>query len=105
MRSAVEFDVTGNFTGFFVGKLAGDGFVIGLDNSLPMIERAIRDNGGARAVYMRADALSLPFDDGSFDVVCCFAARSNPCAPGTFGENVLQAIPLRRDKCFENPRN
>jgi SAM-dependent methyltransferase len=23
---------------------------------------------------MRADALSLPFNDGAFDVVCCFAA-------------------------------
>jgi SAM-dependent methyltransferase len=64
----------GNFTSFFAGKLAGDGFVIGLDNSLPMIERAVADNSDARAVYMHADALSLPFDDGAFDAVCCFAA-------------------------------
>jgi SAM-dependent methyltransferase len=39
-----------------------------------MIERAVRDNSSARAVYMRADALDLPFDDGAFDAVCCFAA-------------------------------
>jgi SAM-dependent methyltransferase len=64
----------GNFTNFFADKLDGSGFVIGLDNSLPMIARAVRDNSGARAVYMRADALDLPFDDGMFDVVCCFAA-------------------------------
>ncbi len=64
----------GNFTRFFANQLSGDGFVIGLDNSVAMLERAVRDNSGARAVYMRADALSLPFNDGAFDVVCCFAA-------------------------------
>jgi SAM-dependent methyltransferase len=64
----------GDFTSFPAGKLAGDGLVIGLDNSLPMMERAVGDNSHARAVYMRADALSLPFDDGAFDAVCCFAA-------------------------------
>ena len=34
----------GNFTSFFAGLLAEDGFVIGLDNSVPMMERAVRDN-------------------------------------------------------------
>lgn len=73
----------GTFTGFFGGKLTGDGFVIGLDNSVPMIERAVRDNDCPRAVYMHADALNLPFDDGVFDVVCCFAALhvvAEPCS-------------------------
>jgi SAM-dependent methyltransferase len=64
----------GNFTSFFADKLARDGFAVGLDISLPMIERAVRDNSRPRAVYMHADALSLPFDDGTFDAVCCFAA-------------------------------
>ncbi len=64
----------GNFTSFFADRLRGHGFVIGLDHSLPMLERAIRDNSGSRAVYMRADALSLPFNDRAFNVVCCFAA-------------------------------
>jgi SAM-dependent methyltransferase len=64
----------GNFTSFFADQLAGDGFVIGLDNSVPMIERAVRDNSGARAVYMRGDALDLPFNNRAFDVVTCFAA-------------------------------
>jgi SAM-dependent methyltransferase len=64
----------GNFTSFFAGKLGGDGFVIGLDNSVPMMERAVRNYSHARAVYIRAEALSLPFDDGVFDAVCCFAA-------------------------------
>jgi SAM-dependent methyltransferase len=64
----------GNFTSFFAGQLSGDGFVIGVDNSVPMMERAVNDNSCDRAVYMRADALDLPFDDSAFDVVCCFAA-------------------------------
>jgi ubiquinone/menaquinone biosynthesis C-methylase UbiE len=64
----------GDFTRFFAGQLSGKGFVIGLDKSVPMMERAIRDNSCARAVYMRADASSLPFNNRAFDVVCCFAA-------------------------------
>jgi SAM-dependent methyltransferase len=39
-----------------------------------MMERAVRDNNRSRAVYMRGDALSLPFNNRAFDVVCCFAA-------------------------------
>jgi SAM-dependent methyltransferase len=64
----------GNFTSFFADQLAGDGFVIGLDNSVPMMERAVRDNSCTRAVYMRGDALDLPFNNRAFDVVTCFAA-------------------------------
>ena len=64
----------GDLTSFIADKLDGDGFVIGLDNSLPMIERAVRDNSHARTVYMRADALRFPFDDSAFDAVCSFAA-------------------------------
>jgi SAM-dependent methyltransferase len=64
----------GNFTSFFAGQLAGDGFVIGLDNSVPMMQLAVRDNSCARAVYMRGDALDLPFNNRAFDVVSCFAA-------------------------------
>ena len=64
----------GNFTSFFAGRLAGDGFVIGLDSSEPMMERAARDNSCPRAVYMRGDALDLPFNSYAFDVVSCFAA-------------------------------
>lgn len=64
----------GNFTSYFASRLAGDGFVIGLDNSVPMMERAVRDNNCPRAVYMRGDALDLPFNDRAFDAVSCFAA-------------------------------
>lgn len=64
----------GSFTGFFADRLSGDGFAIGLDNSVAMMDRAVRDNSSARAAYLRADARSLPFSNCAFDVVCCFAA-------------------------------
>jgi SAM-dependent methyltransferase len=64
----------GNFTSYFAGQLDGDGFVIGLDNSVPMLQRAVRDNSCARAVYMRGDALDLPFNNRAFDAVSCVAA-------------------------------
>ncbi|SEE87215.1 Methyltransferase domain-containing protein [Rhodococcus jostii] len=73
----------GNFTSFFADRLVGDGFVIGVDNSPAMLERAVRDNSRTRAVYLHADAVSLPFDDRTFDAVCCFAALylvAEPCA-------------------------
>jgi SAM-dependent methyltransferase len=63
----------GDSTSFFAKMLTGSGFVIGVDSSLPMIERAVRDSSCPRAVYMRADPLGLPFDDGAFDAVCCLA--------------------------------
>ena len=64
----------GDFTSFFADRLGGNGFVIGLDDSVLMMERATRDNSCARAVYIRADAFSLPFNNGAFDVVYCFTA-------------------------------
>ena len=64
----------GNFTSFFADRLDGDGFVIGLDSSVPMMERAVRDNSCDRAVYMRGNALDLPFNSSAFDAVSCFAA-------------------------------
>jgi ubiquinone/menaquinone biosynthesis C-methylase UbiE len=63
----------GDFTRSFANQLSGDGFVIGLDDSVPMMKRAVRDNSCARAVYMRADPLSLPFNNRAFDVVSCIA--------------------------------
>jgi ubiquinone/menaquinone biosynthesis C-methylase UbiE len=87
----------GDSTSFFAKKLAGDGFVIGLDSSLPMMERAVGDNSHARAVYMRADALSLPFDDGAFDAVCCLAALHLVPEPfGVLREMVRMLAPRGR---------
>jgi len=82
----------GNFSSFFAGQLDGDGFVIGLDNSVPMMERAVRDNSCDRAVYMRADALSLPFIDHAFDVVCCFAALHLVAEPMAMLQEMVRVL-------------
>lgn len=64
----------GNYTRRLSEKLIGDGLCIGLDFSVPMMERAVRDNSGERVAYVRGDAHRLPFTDGSIDTVCCLAA-------------------------------
>lgn len=64
----------GNFTRYLSNALDGDGFAIGLDYSAPMLARAVTDNGGPRVGYLRGDARTLPFADGTFDAVCCFGA-------------------------------
>ena len=64
----------GNFTRFLGSQLDGDGLAIGFDISHPMLTRAARDNRSSHAAYVRGDARRLPFDDGAFDAVCCYAA-------------------------------
>jgi ubiquinone/menaquinone biosynthesis C-methylase UbiE len=39
-----------------------------------MLALAVRNTRNANAAYVRADACALPFRDGSFDAICCFAA-------------------------------
>lgn len=64
----------GNFTRYLSEFLSGGGFVTGLDYSEPMLDRAAADNAGPRVGYVRGDARTLPFADGTFDAVCCFGA-------------------------------
>lgn len=63
----------GNFTRDFA-RAARDGLAIGIDASETMLATAIKWGGGANLAYVRGDACQLPFDDASFDAVCCFAA-------------------------------
>jgi SAM-dependent methyltransferase len=63
----------GNFTRDFA-PAASDGLVVGIDASGPMLDVAVRDTDSANVAYLRGDACALPFRDGSFDAVCCFAA-------------------------------
>jgi SAM-dependent methyltransferase len=67
----------GNFTRDFGRALGDDGLAIGVDASPTMLARAVRDTPpklARRVGYVRADATRLPFRDGTFDAVCCFAA-------------------------------
>ncbi len=64
----------GNFTNRLAQELDDGGVAVGLDISEPMLTRAVLDNSGPHTCYLRADALNLPFDDETFDAVCCFGA-------------------------------
>ena len=64
----------GNFTRAFAGA-AGDGaVVVGLDASRTMLAQAARERPSGSIAWIRGSATELPFRDGTFDAVCCFAA-------------------------------
>ena len=63
----------GNFTRDFA-EAAGKGAVVGLDASKSMLDVAVRETQASNVAYVRGDAADLPFRDGTFDAVCCFAA-------------------------------
>ncbi|WP_211177115.1 class I SAM-dependent methyltransferase [Pseudonocardia acidicola] len=57
-----------------LGRAAGPhGLALGMDVSVPMLERAVRDKGAANVGFLRADARQLPFRDAGFDLVTCVA--------------------------------
>jgi SAM-dependent methyltransferase len=64
----------GNFVRDFAGAVGRRGLVVGLDASPTMLARAVQDTRVAPNVaYVRGDAIRLPFRDGTFDAICCFA--------------------------------
>ena len=64
----------GNFTAPLAQKLPYGGLAVGFDISESMLTRGVLDNSGPRTCYVRGDARMLPFDDETFDAVCCFGA-------------------------------
>jgi SAM-dependent methyltransferase len=67
----------GNFTRSFARTIGAEGLAVGIDASTTMLERGAADLTRARlenVALVRGDATSLPFADGGFDGVCCFAA-------------------------------
>jgi SAM-dependent methyltransferase len=66
----------GNFTRRFAHLVGETGLAIGIDASPTMLERAVRDSPDpfGNLLYVRGNAVELPFRDRSFDAVCCFAA-------------------------------
>jgi ubiquinone/menaquinone biosynthesis C-methylase UbiE len=63
----------GNFTRDFA-QAASEGTVVGLDASRTMLDVAVRKTRRGNVAYIRGDASDLPFRDGCFNAVCCFAA-------------------------------
>ncbi|MGV8873297.1 MAG: class I SAM-dependent methyltransferase [Rhodococcus sp. (in: high G+C Gram-positive bacteria)] len=82
----------GNFTKFLSEKLTGDGIAIGFDISEAMIARAVQDNRGTRAAYVRGDAAHLPYADGTFDAVCCYAALYLIPKPMTVLDELIRVL-------------
>ncbi len=64
----------GNFTRAFAGAAGPDGLVVGVDASRTMLAQAARERSPHEIAWVRGSATDLPFLDGSFDAVCCFAA-------------------------------
>lgn len=64
----------GNFTAPLAQRLPDGSLAVGFDISAPMLTRAVLDNNSPRTCYVRGDAHLLPFDDETFDAVCCFGA-------------------------------
>jgi ubiquinone/menaquinone biosynthesis C-methylase UbiE len=67
----------GNFSREFAKAAGVDGLVVGIDASPTMLGRGAEENeriGLANLVLIRGDATALPFNTGSFDCACCFAA-------------------------------
>lgn len=62
----------GTITRSLARTVGARGLVVGLDASADMLARAVRDTP-ENVSYVRADAVRLPFRNGSFDVVCCWA--------------------------------
>jgi ubiquinone/menaquinone biosynthesis C-methylase UbiE len=67
----------GNFTREFARAVGDGGLAVGIDASRTMLARGVAEleaAGLANLALIRGDATQLPFADGVFDGLCCFAA-------------------------------
>lgn len=64
----------GNVTRALADGVTSDGLVVGADASLTMLDRAVAETRADNVVYVRCDAVDLPFRAGTFDAVCCYGA-------------------------------
>jgi len=61
--------------------------IVATDLNQAMLDRAALTNIGRPVTWRQADALQLPFDDASFDIVVCqFGAMFFPDKPAAFAE-------------------
>ena len=68
---------TGAFTRDFGRAVGGHGLAVGIDVSETMLARAVETTAHEalpQVGFVRGDAQELPFRDGAFDAICCFAA-------------------------------
>jgi ubiquinone/menaquinone biosynthesis C-methylase UbiE len=79
---------TGVVTRALAAKLSPDASYVATDLNQPMLDYAAsRQASDSRIEWRRADALRLPFEDASFDLVCCqFGAMFFPDRPSAYRE-------------------
>jgi SAM-dependent methyltransferase len=68
---------TGAFTRDLGRAVGGNGLSVGIDVSETMLARAVETTAREplpQVGFVRGDAQELPFRDGAFDAICCFAA-------------------------------
>ncbi|MEI8080833.1 MAG: methyltransferase domain-containing protein [Actinomycetes bacterium] len=74
----------GSVTHWLAGQLDRDGLAVGVDTSeaqLAVAGSEFRHRGLPRPRFVAADVYQLPFDTGSFDVVCCRSLLSHLANP------------------------
>jgi SAM-dependent methyltransferase len=62
---------TGSVTRALVSALPDDVLIVASDLNQPMLDQAAAIGTSRPVEWRRADAMALPFDDGSFDAVVC----------------------------------
>ena len=79
---------TGVVTRAMAATLPLDATYVATDLNQPMLDYAMtRQRGDSRFSWRQADALALPFDDASFEAVCCqFGAMFFPDRAKAYGE-------------------
>lgn len=78
---------TGIVTRAMAEALPAGAAITATDLNQPMLDYAARKTPSTRVSWRQADALYLPFDDGSFDaVVCQFGAMFFPDKPAAYRE-------------------
>jgi ubiquinone/menaquinone biosynthesis C-methylase UbiE len=78
---------TGALTRELARSLAPQASIVATDLNPPMLARAQAVGTSRPVAWQVADAMQLPFDDGSFDlVVCQFGAMFFPDKPAAFAE-------------------
>ena len=78
---------TGAVTRHMADQLPADVSIIATDLNQPMIDHAMSIGTSRSVTWQQADAMSLPFGDGTFDaVVCQFGAMFFPDKAAAFAE-------------------
>ena len=78
---------TGVVTRHMAARLPADVSIVATDLNQPMLDHAMRIGTSRAVTWQQADAMSLPFDDASFDaVVCQFGAMFFPDKAAAFAE-------------------